>query len=156
MDWIKANCSSTNPIRTKISRLYDVVLFLDINNSAGYKVISKKAFGDLNIDKYDGYVYTKKISSDWMDGKSTRYNVSYDGPYIEYGVAPKQFVKYRVIKENNAYYIDRCIDTTDSLFDSVGLGDNPDYQVLYRYNATYSVYGIDFEDHLSNIINSRN
>lgn len=97
----------------------------------------------------------KRISNEWTPGRSlSQANFDYFlGPYIEYGWAPKQFVKYRVIRENNAYYIDRYVDTSEKNYKS----DNISYQILYRNTEPhkYLVYGIDFEDHVSDVVNSK-
>jgi hypothetical protein len=101
-----------------------------------------------------GFVFTKKIANTWTSGQSL-YGFDNDhriGPYIEYGVAPKPFVKYRVTNGNNAYYIDRYVDISDSKYSN----NNISYQILYRNTEphTYLIYGIDLEDNLSNIVNN--
>ena len=111
-------------------------------------------FGDYN--NLGGFVFVKKIANTWESGQSDYQSLSmYDyftGPYIEYGVAPKPFVKYRVIRENNAYYIDRYVDISDSKYKN----NNISYQILYRNTEPhkYLVYGIDLKDNLSNIVNN--
>lgn len=165
-DWLKINCTSDNPIRTKISKQYDVVFFFDVTEG----VLSDNSFWTYSTNKYlytlsdlfefsykniGGFVFTKKIANTWTSGQSLYGPASDDrfiGPYIEYGWAPKPFVKYRVIRENNAYYIDRYVDTSDSKYSN----NNISYQILYRNKEphTYLIYGIDFEDHLSNIVNN--
>lgn len=99
-----------------------------------------------------GFVFTKKIANTWTSGQSLYGNDNFIGPYIEYGCAPKPFVKYRVIRENNAYYIDRYVDTSDSKYSS----SNISYQILYRNKEQhmYLIYGIDLEDNLSNLVNN--
>jgi hypothetical protein len=102
-----------------------------------------------------GFILMKKISNEWTPGRSLS-QASFDyflGPYIEYGLAPKQFVKYRVIRENNAYYIDRYVDTSEKNYKN----DNISYQILYRNTEPhkYLIYGIDFEDHVSDVVNSK-
>ena len=111
-------------------------------------------FGDYN--DLGGFVFVKKIANTWESGQSGYQSLpSYDyftGPYIEYGVAPKPFVKYRVIRENNAYYIDRYVDISDSQYSN----KNISYQILYRNKEPhkYLVYGIDLKDNLSNVVNN--
>ena len=102
-----------------------------------------------------GFILMKRISNEWTPGGSLS-QASFDyfvGPYIEYGWAPKQFVKYRVIRENNAYYIDRYVDISDSQYKN----NNISYQILYRNTEPhkYLIYGIDLEDHVSDIVNSK-
>lgn len=102
-----------------------------------------------------GFVFAKKIANTWTSGQSIYGSGSNDrliGPYIEYGVAPKPFVKYRITNGNNAYYIDRYVDTSDSKYDDTNIS----YQILYRNKEPhkYLVYGIDLEDNLSNIVNN--
>ena len=102
-----------------------------------------------------GFVFTKKIANTWTSGQSLYGIGSNDhliGPYIEYGVAPKPFVKYRVTNDNNEYYIDRYVDTSDSKYSN----SNISYQILYRNTEPhkYLVYGIDLEDNLSNVVNN--
>lgn len=102
-----------------------------------------------------GFILMKRISNKWTPGRSLS-QASFDyflGPYIEYGWAPKQFVKYRVIRENNAYYIDRYVDISDSQYKNTNIS----YQILYRNTEPhkYLVYGIDFEDHVSDVVNSK-
>lgn len=102
-----------------------------------------------------GFILMKRISNEWTPGRSlSQANFDYFlGPYIEYGVAPKQFVKYRVIRENNAYYIDRYVDTSEQNYKNTNIS----YQILYRNTEPhkYLVYGIDFEDHVSDVVNSK-
>lgn len=166
LNWLKENCSSTNPIRTKISRLYDIVFFFDItfgvnpdNSSWTYStnkyLYSLKDLFEFNYRYLGGFVFTKKIANTWTSGQSIYGGASKDkliGPYIEYGVAPKPFVKYRITNGNNAYYIDRYVDTFDSKYDN----NNISYQILYRNMkpSKYLVYGIDLEDNISNIVNN--
>lgn len=102
-----------------------------------------------------GFVFTKKITNTWTSGQSLYGSASNDrliGPYIEYGVAPKPFVKYRVTNDNNEYYIDRYVDISDSQYRN----SNISYQILYRNTkpVKYLVYGIDLEDNLSNVVNN--
>lgn len=102
-----------------------------------------------------GFILMKRISNEWTPGRSLS-QASFDyflGPYIEYGWAPKQFVKYRVIRENNAYYIDRYVDISDDQYKDTNIS----YQILYRNTEPhkYLVYGIDFEDHVSDVVNSK-
>ena len=97
-----------------------------------------------------GFVFAKKIANTWTSGQSITDN--FIGPYIEYGYAPRPFVKYRITNGNNAYYIDRYVDTSDSGYKN----SNISYQILYRNDEPhkYLVYGIDLEDNLSNIVNN--
>lgn len=109
----------------------------------------------VNYKNLGGFILMKRISNEWTPGRSLS-QASFDyflGPYIEYGWAPKQFVKYRVIRENNAYYIDRYVDISDSQYKN----NNISYQILYRNTEPhkYLVYGIDFEDHVSDVVNSK-
>lgn len=99
-----------------------------------------------------GFVFTKKIANTWTSGQSLANSDRFLGPYIEYGWAPKPFVKYRVIRENNAYYIDRYVDTSDKDYTNTNIS----YQILYRNTEShkYLVYGINLEDNLSNIVNN--
>lgn len=109
----------------------------------------------VNYKNLGGFILMKRISNEWTPGRSlSQANFDYFlGPYIEYGWAPKQFVKYRVIKENNVYYIDRYVDMTDNHYNS----NNISYQILYRNQEPhkYLVYGIDLEDHVSDVVNSK-
>ena len=166
-NWLEENCSSTNPIRTKISRLYDIVFFFDItlgvksDNSSWNYSTNKYLYTLSDLFKFDyenlgGFVFTKKIANTWTSGQSIygigSSNDKFIGPYIEYGVAPKPFVKYRVTNDNNEYYIDRYVDISDSQY----MNNNISYQILYRNTepVKYLVYGIDLEDNISNIVNN--
>ena len=93
----------------------------------------------------------KSIPNEWTPGRSLPYYDYFTGPYIEYGCAPKLFVKYRVIRENNAYYIDRYVDTSATNYTNTNIS----YQILYRNKEPhkYLVYGVDFEDHVSDVVN---
>lgn len=109
----------------------------------------------VNYKNLGGFILMKRISNEWTPGRSSP-QASFDyflGPYIEYGWAPKQFVKYRVIRENNTYYIDRYVDTSEKNYKN----DNISYQILYRNTEPhkYLIYGIDFEDHVSDVVNSK-
>lgn len=158
--WLKENCSSTNPIRTKISRLYDIVFLFDVNSEVPNDTTNKYLYSLKNLFKFDhgnlgGFVFTKKIANTWTSGQSgygSSGNDKFIGPYIEYGWAPKPFVKYRVTNDNNAYYIDRYVDISDNRYNN----SNIFYQILYRNDKPhkYLVYGIDLEDNLSNVVNN--
>ena len=97
-----------------------------------------------------GFVFAKKIANTWTSGQSITDNLI--GPYIGYGYAPKTFVKYRITNGNNAYYIDRYVDTSDREYND----SNISCQILYKNNKPhkYMLYGIDLEDNLSNIVNN--
>lgn len=110
---------------------------------------------EFNHGNLGGFVFTKKIANTWTSGQSEYGSASNDrfiGPYIEYGWAPKPFVKYRVTNDNNSYYIDRYVDISNSRYSN----SNISYQILYRNTkpVKYLVYGIDLEDNLSNIVNN--
>lgn len=116
---------------------------------------SLKDLFEFNYGNLGGFVFTKKIANTWTSGQSIYGSASNDrfiGPYIEYGWAPKPFVKYRVTNDNNEYYIDRYVDISDSQYRN----SNISYQILYRNTepVKYLVYGIDLEDNLSNLVNN--
>ena len=110
-----------------------------------------------NVSELSGVIFLKKISSNWTSGQiRTSYPSMNDeliGPYIEYGNAPKDYVKYRVIKnDDGSIYFDRYVDATDAQYSI----NNISYMILYKNPEAhnYLVYGIDLEDNLSNVVNN--
>lgn len=150
--------------------MYDMVIFLDLesfikndysNNydewirySVNKYLFMLNTILKMDLTQFSGVIFPKKISSNWTSGQITFFlNDEFVGTYIEYGYAPKEWVKYRVVKNSDgSIYIDRYVNTNDNHYSL----SNISYQILYRNteNHTYVLYGIDFEDNLSNLINN--
>lgn len=153
MAWLNAgNATISNPIKTKVSRMYDLLLFIDteagLNNGFGMDY-SDNPYGELSKTLLNfrfekvGIIYMRKMPSVWTSGRSRLNKDMFIGPYIEYGVAPKKYIKYRL----NGLTIERYVDMKDNEFS----GNNLSYMLLYRnVNInTYLVYGIDLEDNIA-------
>lgn len=150
--------------------MYDMVIFLDLesfikndyhNNydewirySVNKYLFMLNAILKMDLTQLSGVVFPKKISGNWTSGQITIFlHDEFVGTYIEYGVSPRKCVKYRVVKNSDgSCYIDRYVDTSDDNYSMTNIS----YQILYRNteNHTYVLYGIDFEDNLSNLINN--
>lgn len=151
--------TETNPVRTTLSKEYDIVVFLDTGKNGKFGVSSsetcpeKKAFLYLmNVnDKFvDSYVVMSALTNEWTRGLSTDQSsgdVAY-GPVIEYNVSPKKSIKYR----KNGTSIERYW-TREKINPSGSLGEpgsannlsNGAYMLLERSGVTYHVFGIDID-----------
>lgn len=151
--------TETNPIRTTLSKEYDVVVFLDAGKNGQWGVstsetcLERIAFLRLmqvNERFTESYVVMSALTSDWTRGLSRDQNsgnVS-RGPVIEYGYSPKMSIKYR----KNGTTIERYW-TRESIKSGSGLGepgtaenlDNGAYMLLDGAGRTYHVFGIDID-----------
>ena len=132
--------------------MYDILLFIDMESglSSGYNLdYSDNPYGALSKIllnfKFEnvGIIYMRKMPTQWTQGRSRTGQDIFVGPYIEYGVAPKEWVEYRL----NGLTIERCVNMEHSSFNATNLS----YMILYRnVNInTYLVYGIDLEDNIA-------
>lgn len=150
--------TETNPVKTTLSKKYDVVVFLDAGKNSRWGTNTYETcperFAFLHLLNTDNdftksYVVMSALTSDWTRGLSGG-NSSDDvklGPIIEYGVSPKKSIKYR----KNGTTIERCW-TRESLrpsgFGEPGLTDylnNGAHMLLDRAGRTYHVFGIDID-----------
>lgn len=151
--------TETNPVRTTLSKEYDIVVFLDAGKDGKFGVSSsetcpeKKLFLYLmNVnDKFvDSYVVMSALTNEWTRGLSrdqSKGDVAY-GPVIEYNVSPKKNIKYR----KNGTSIERYW-TRESITPSGSLGkpgsadylSNGAYMLLDKSGVTYHVFGIDID-----------
>lgn len=145
--------TETNPIRTTLSKEYDVVVFLEgWGRSTNETCPEKYAFLRLmNDTKFtESYVVMSALTSDWtrgLSGDGNSHNVDY-GPVIEYKTSPKKSIKYR----KNGTSIERYW-TRERINPSGSLGEpgsenslsNGAYMLLDRSGVTYHVFGIDID-----------
>lgn len=151
--------TETNPIRTTLSKEYDVVVFLDAGKNGQWGVSTSETCPEriaflrlmqVNERFTESYVVMSALTSDWTRGLSRDQNsgnVS-RGPVIEYGYSPKMSIKYR----KNGTTIERYW-TRESIKSGSGLGepgtaenlDNGAYMLLDGAGRTYHVFGIDID-----------
>lgn len=140
-------------VRTTVSKMYDVVLFLRKIKNNHNGVISSSCvnyYGALAINllrhnggnnNTEGYVFMNKMPTEWTvvdNTAASAYDALY-GPYIEYNKVPSK----KVLIRRNGLSIERYCTDYDG---------NIDCQLLSARNETYIVYGIMFEDHISNLL----
>lgn len=151
-----------NPIKTTLSKEYDVVVFLDAgkrgrwDSDYGEKCHEKYAFLRLmNVgDKFtETYVVTSALTSEWTRGLSA-YSASSDvgyGPIIQCGISPKCSIKYRKNGTTIERFWTRETINKDGSIGAPGSAstlDNGAYQLLDRAGRTYHVFGIDIDHRL--------
>lgn len=145
--------TETNPIRTTLSKEYDIVVFLEGWSCPKNETCPEKyAFLCLMNDTEftQSYVVMSALTNEWTRGLSrlqSSGDVAY-GPVIEYGNSPKKSIKYR----KNGTSIERYW-TREKINPSGSLGepgsennlDNGAYMLLDRPGKTYHVFGIDID-----------
>lgn len=145
--------TETNPIRTTLSKEYDIVVFLEGWSCPKNETCPEKyAFLCLMNDTEftQSYVVMSALTNEWTRGLSrlqSSGDVAY-GPVIEYGSSPKKSIKYR----KNGTSIERYW-TREKINPSGSLGepgsandlDNGAYMLLDRPGKTYHVFGIDID-----------
>ena len=151
--------TETNPIRTTLSKEYDVVVFLDAGKNGQWGVSTSETCPEriafLRLmqvsEKFtESYVVMSALTSDWTRGLSRDQNSGNvnQGPVIEYGYSPKKSIKYRKTGTTIERYW-----TRESIKSSSGLGepgtanslDNGAYMLLDSAGRTYHVFGIDID-----------
>lgn len=145
--------TETNPIRTTLSKEYDVVVFLEgWGRSTNETCPEKYAFLRLmNDTKFtESYVVMSALTSDWtrgLSGDGNSHNVDY-GPVIEYKTSPKKSIKYRKNGTSiERYWTRERINPSGSLGEpgSANGLENGAYMLLDRSGVTYHVFGIDID-----------
>ena len=151
--------TEANPVKTTLSREYDVVVFLDASAKgrwvSNYDETCPEKYAFLRLmnaeDKFtESYIVMSALTSEWVRGLSgyqNSNNVKY-GPVIQYEYSPKKTIKYR----KNGTTIERCWtreliskDNTVGAPGSAGYIDKGAYMLLDRTNITYHVFGIDID-----------
>lgn len=149
--------TEANPVKTTLSREYDVVVFLDACAKgrwvSNYDETCPEKYAFLRLmnaeDKFtESYIVMSALTSEWVRGLSgyqNSNNVKY-GPVIQYENSPKKSIMYR----KNGTTIERCWtreliskDNTLGKPGSAGYIDKGAYMLLDRTNITYHVFGID-------------
>ena len=139
-------------VKTSVSKMYDVVLFIRkiASNNGNISSSCINSYGEFAINllrhngssnNTEGYVFMNNMPTEWTFVDSTAssaYSGLY-GPYIEYDKVPSK----KVLIRRNRLSIERYC--TDYDF-------NIDCQLLSARNSTYMVYGVMFEDHISNLL----
>lgn len=122
--------------------MYDVVVFFEIPSYYTPSIITVQnpyigTFNRILNNTYaSGYVFMNLMPTSWTQLSTVDDHEICAGPYIEYGVAPDPSVMVR----RNGLSIERyCLDKFDY---------NLDHQLLAR-DATYYVYGLMLEEHIS-------
>lgn len=154
--------TEANPVKTTLSREYDVVVFLDACAKgrwvSNYDETCPEKYAFLRLmnaeDKFtESYIVMSALTSEWVRGLSgyqNSNNVKY-GPVIQYEYSPKKTIKYR----KNGTTIERYWTRESVLKDntlgkpgSAGYIDKGAYMLLDRTNITYHVFGIDIDHRL--------
>lgn len=153
--------TETNPVRTTLSKEYDIVVFLDTGKNGKFGVSSSETCPEKNAFLYlmntndafvNSYVVMSALANEWtrgLSGEGNSRNVG-SGPVIEYKYSPKLNIKYR----KNGTTIERYW-TRETLYNnevrppntsSIGSAlDNGAYMLLDRSGVTYQVFGIDID-----------
>lgn len=151
--------TETNPIRTTLSKEYDVVVFLDASKNgqwgAGTSETCPERIAFLRLmqvnEKFtESYVVMSALTSDWTRGLSATSNSNNVnmGPVIEYGYSPKMSIKYRKNGTTIERYWTREKLKTSSGVEEPGTTtslDNGAYMLLDSAGRTYHVFGIDID-----------
>lgn len=151
--------TETNPIRTTLSKEYDIVVFLDAGKNGQWNVSTSETCPEriafLRLmqvsEKFtESYVVMSALTSDWTRGLSATSNSSNVnmGPVIEYGYSPKMSIKYRKNGTTIERYWTREKLKTSSGVEEPGTTtslDNGAYMLLDRAGRTYHVFGIDID-----------
>ena len=151
--------TETNPIRTTLSKEYDVVVFLDAGKNGQWGVSTSETCPEriafLRLmqvsEKFtESYVVMSALTSDWTRGLSKTSDSSNvnQGPVIEYGYSPKMSIKYRKNGTTIERYWTREKLKTSSGVEEPGTADNLNngaYMLLDRAGRTYHVFGIDID-----------
>lgn len=151
--------TETNPVRTTLSKEYDIVVFLDAGKNGQWGVstsgncperIAFLRLMQVNEKFTESYVVMSALTSDWTRGLSRDQNsgnVSL-GPVIEYGYSPKMSIKYRKNGTSiERYWTREKIGPSGSLYEpgSANSLENGAYMLLNRSGVTYHVFGIDID-----------
>ncbi len=154
----KTYATETNPIRTTLSKEYDIVVFLDAGKNGLWGVSGncpeRFAFlGLMNVNNIftQSYVVMSALTSEWTRGESGRTNDISNGPIIEYDVSPKKSIKYRKNGTSIERYWTREAFMYDDSMDKPGSEfylNNGAYMLLDRQGTTYHVFGIDIDHHI--------
>ncbi len=151
--------TETNPVRTTLSKEYDIVVFLDAGKNGQWGVstsgncperIAFLRLMQVNEKFTESYVVMSALTSDWTRGLSRDQNsgnVS-QGPVIEYGYSPKMSIKYRKNGTSiERYWTREKIGPSGSLYEpgSANSLENGAYMLLNRSGVTYHVFGIDID-----------
>ena len=154
----KNYATQINPIRTTLSKEYDIVVFLDAGPkgrwNSDYDETCREKYAFLRLmnvgDKFtESYVVMSALTSEWtrgLSGPQTSDNREY-GPVIQYGASPKASIKYR----KNGTVIERYW-TREVLASNGGVEvgsassiQNGAHMLLDRAGRTYHVFGIDID-----------
>jgi hypothetical protein len=145
--------TKTNPIRTTLSKEYDIVVFLEgwscpTNETCPEKYAFLCLMNDTEFTQ--SYVVMSALTNEWTRGLSrlqSSGDVAY-GPVIEYGNSPKKSIKYRKNGTSiERYWTREKINPSGSLGEpgSANNLDNGAYMLLDRPGKTYHVFGIDID-----------
>ena len=138
-------------VKTTVSKMYDVVLFLrkiPYTGNVSSSCINNYGVLAINLLRHnggnnntEGYVFMNKMPTSWtvVDTTASSAYDGFFGPYIEYNKVPSKNVLIR----RNGLSIERYC---------TGYNSNIDCQLLSASDETYMVYGIMFEDHISNLL----
>lgn len=148
-----------NPVKTTLSREYDVVVFLD----AGVKGRWDSDYDETCREKYaflrlmntgdlfiKSFVVMSALTSEWtrgLSGYQNSNNVNY-GPVIQYEYSPKKTIKYRKNGTTiERYWTREAISTNGTIGEpgSASYIDNGANMLLDRARRTYHVFGIDID-----------
>ena len=134
--------SPSTCLKTTVSKMYDVVLFIELeredNTLLAVQNTYVSVFKSIIRGIHAGYVFMNKMPTSWTNLFNTNGGSGFIGPYIEYDKCPTNAVRVR----RNGLSIERYCTTYSG---------NIDYQLLFRKNITYYVYGLMLEDHIAKL-----
>lgn len=134
--------SSDTRISTTVSKMYDVVLFAELEtyNNTLLTVQNPyvKAFKNIINGTFAGYVFMNLMPTSWNILYNNTSSNGFIGPYVEYDHCPTS----GVVARRNGLSIERyCAKYTN----------NMDYQLLARQGIRYDVYGLMLRDEIANL-----
>ena len=134
--------SSDTSIITTVSKMYDVVLFaeLETTNNSLLAVQNPyvKAFQNIIKGTFAGYVFMNLMPTSWKTLYNNISSNGFIGPYIEYDHCPTS----GVVARRNGLSIERyCAKSTS----------NMEYQLLARQGIRYDVYGLMLRDEVAKL-----
>lgn len=146
--------TEANPVKTTLSKEYDVVVFLDANKNGRWGLSNnrnetcpeKNAFLKL-MNVNDNFVYSYvvmgSLTNEWTRGTNNDQEKGTYGPVIAYGRAPETSIKYRKNGTTiERYWTREKIGSTAYSWVIIINGA----KTLLDYNGdTYHVFGIDID-----------
>nr|DAK68514.1 MAG TPA: hypothetical protein [Caudoviricetes sp.] len=143
--------TETNPVKTTLSKEYDVVVFIDAGTKSWDQndketCPEKNAFlrlMNVNDNFVYSYVVMGSLTNEWVRGTNKSGGSETYGPVVAHGKAPEKSIKYR----KNGTTIERywTREQISSSAHSWVIIIDGDRMLLDRQGHTYHVFGIDID-----------